>query len=107
MSGLANHFGEDASLDPPKTEALRAYLTANAADKFDTLAARRLSRADPNDPLRPTSSRFWRLRHAGISDAAFQSKAVQGRTQCAACHADAVDGLFSPLSVHLPEGADR
>ncbi|MBV1705030.1 MAG: cytochrome b/b6 domain-containing protein [Hyphomicrobiales bacterium] len=105
LSGLGHHFGEDASVDPSHVAHLKAYLDANSADHFDTLAAHALSRTDPSDPLRPTSSRFWRFRHDGLPKSVFDAKAVGGRTSCNACHKDAVDGIFSPFAIDIPEGA--
>ncbi len=103
MDHLDSHFGEDASLDPEETSAIRAYLLANSAEHVDTLAANRLRVVDPADPLRITSTPFWRRMHRGIPVAVFESRAVGGKGQCNACHHDASTGRFAPQAIALPE----
>ena len=44
MNELADHFGEDASLPADKGAAIRAYLTANAADAAPGKLARKYLR---------------------------------------------------------------
>jgi len=41
MTSLAEHFGEDASLDGPTTRHLASWLVDNAAETFDTESANR------------------------------------------------------------------
>ncbi|MEJ2623487.1 MAG: cytochrome b/b6 domain-containing protein [Pseudolabrys sp.] len=104
-ANLADHFGEDASLDAASTARIAAYLAANAAETADTLAANRLRRVDPAKPFAITATPFWRRRHGKIADAVFASKAVGSRGNCAACHADAASGRFYPGNIHIPAEA--
>ncbi len=102
---LANHFGEDASLDAAATARITNYLVTNAAETADTLAANRLRRVDAAKPFTITATPFWRRRHGDIADAVFASKAVGGRGNCVACHADARSGRFYPGNIQIPTEA--
>jgi cytochrome b len=107
MDHLDQHFGEDASLSPDVAQHIRAWLTAHAAERYDTLPSVRLTRRiDPTQPLRVTATGFWRRVHEGISDAVFADRKVGGRVECNACHRDAASGLFAPQSIEVPESAE-
>jgi cytochrome b len=105
MDGLAEHFGEDASVEPDMATAIRAYLANNSAEEWDTRAARELALANPRDPLRVTATPYWTRTHRGIAEAVFKSRAVGGKGACDACHGDAQTGRFDPQAVHIPERA--
>jgi cytochrome b len=105
MDGLADHFGEDASLESGVSAAIRAYLEDNAAERWDTRAARELTLADPSDPLRLTATPYWTRTHRRIPDAIFKSRAVGTKGACDACHGDASTGRFDPQAIHIPERA--
>ena len=107
MAHLDSHFGEDASLPAATAAKISAYLAANSAEHWDTLAAVRLAASfDPKDPLRITSTGLWKRMHGRISAATFKSKLVGGRGQCSACHADAASGMFAPQNISIPEPAE-
>jgi hypothetical protein len=99
MSGLDNHFGEDASLPPDETAALAAYLTRYAGEAWDTEAGREISRVSPDDPLRITASPHWRRKHHGLPAAAFSASNVKTEGNCSACHADAQSGRFADQAI--------
>jgi hypothetical protein len=104
MAHLDHHFGEDASLEPALTTRLHAWLLANAAEHWDTLAAVRIRESiDPADPMRITASLFWRRMHRRIPEATFANKEVGSRGACDACHTDASSGRFAPQSIEIPE----
>ena len=105
ITGLDNHFGENAGLDAETAARLTDYLTANAAETADTLPANRLRRVDAAEPFTITATPFWKRRHADIADAIFASKAVGGRGHCEACHADARSGRFHPANIAIPKEA--
>jgi cytochrome b len=107
MEDLPNHFGEDASLEPGLTSRIRAYLTMNAAEKWDTRAAHELQRSNPHDPLRLTATPFWIRMHQGIPESVFKSKAVGAKAACEKCHSDASTGRFDPQDIHIPERASQ
>ncbi len=107
MDGLSNHFGEDASIDPGLASRIRAYLTMNAAEKWDTRAAHELQGSNPQDPLRLTATPFWIGMHRGIPESVFKSRAVGAKGACEKCHSDASTGRFDPQDINIPERASQ
>ncbi len=105
MSGLANHFGENAQLDKAAGEAIALYLAENSAEHFDTLPAHLLRNVDSADPLRITSAPGWKRLHRKIGAEIFAAKAVGNSGACAACHADAPSGAFNPAMISIPAKA--
>jgi cytochrome b len=103
LDGLADHFGEDATLDPQQANSIRTYLMANAAEAYDTKPAHRLRRRDSANPLSIVATPFWRRVHSTIPDKTFAMKAVGRRSNCNACHADAAAGSFSPFAIAIPQ----
>ncbi len=99
---LADHYGEDASLDDDSTTKIRDWLMANAAETADTRAAN-VFQLNPAGGIKSlTDTAFWRARHRGLSDAIFKSKAVRARSNCVACHEDAESGWFNPFQIEIP-----
>lgn len=103
IDGLDDHFGDNASLDANLAERLRLYLAANSAEVWDTEAAN-LMRATASGSARPiTGSAGWKHAHRDVDPAAFTAKAVGGKLNCAACHADATAGRFLPRAIQIPK----
>ncbi|MEQ1695879.1 MAG: cytochrome b/b6 domain-containing protein [Hyphomicrobiaceae bacterium] len=102
LDRLADHFGDNATLEPAQVEHLRAYLTANSASAWDTKAAYVVGYPGTTSSLRITQSPGWKSIHRDIQDAAFTSKAVNGKLNCAACHADSNLGQFKPRAIAFP-----
>lgn len=111
IAGLDDHFGENASLDPATAAGINAWLTARAAETVETRPAVALARALAPDnqvaAISITGSQFWKRTHAGLSDAVFAARPVSTRSNCAACHADAASGLFSPFAIAIPKETSR
>ena len=105
LANLSDHFGEDASLKPDVAGHIRAYLTMNAAEKWDTRAAYEFQRSNPQDPLRLTATPFWVRTHRGIPESVFNSRAVGAKDACDKCHRDASTGRFDPQDIQIPERA--
>lgn len=97
MGGLANHFGEDASLPEATQAEIAAYLAANAADgsksRYGKKFMRRIDAAAT--PLRITETPFWRRAHDEISAARFTTASVKTPANCVACHKTAAKGVFA------------
>ncbi|MGB8313885.1 MAG: hypothetical protein WCE69_05290, partial [Aestuariivirga sp.] len=102
MSGLAQHFGEDASLDAAAEKEIADYLASHSAESWDSLAANRFRNIDAAHPLEITATRFWLRMHNDISPAVFSSKAVGAKQNCGACHRDAASGMFVPQDISIP-----
>ncbi len=83
---LANHFGEDASLDPATTKVITDYLVANAADSRNgnPRLLRGISATDT--PLRITETRWWIRSHGEVSASQFAQPNVKSKSNCIACH---------------------
>ncbi|MDP1669741.1 cytochrome b/b6 domain-containing protein [Phaeovulum sp.] len=103
MAGLKDHFGENAGLPAAEVEAITNWLVAHASETADTKPAYRIAARITQPPYSITGSRSWKRLHDDIPDALFASRAVGSRSNCAACHADAETGRFSPFAIDLPK----
>jgi len=103
MTGLPDHFGEDASLGQKTASNISTFLQANSATTFDTKVARRVGRSDTAS-LRMTDTRFWKKQHDEIDDAVFRMQGVGSKVNCNSCHKDAMSGRFGDANIHVPTG---
>lgn len=96
MGGLANHFGENAQLDPAVAADITSYLVANAADAGGNGKSRWMRRLKPDvTPLRITETPWWIRAHSGeVSPAAFADPKVGSKSNCIACHRAADKGYY-------------
>ncbi len=102
LADLQHHFGADASLSPDQIMQIRSWLDANAAGHWDTLPSHLLRDPAADGSWRITDTPGWRRRHRGIAAAVFAAAPVYRRSNCAACHADAATGMFSPQDIAVP-----
>jgi cytochrome c551/c552 len=88
MSGLSDHFGENADLAEPTRAEITAYLVAHAADAPGTANGRLFMRGvDPGAvPLRITQLPFWKAAHSEVPASEFRSAQVKSAANCLACH---------------------
>ena len=87
MATLANHFGEDASLDAEIREKVTKFLIDNTNKRG----------ADPNNPpLRFTTANWFTEEHQEERDATrmMKRRKVKSWADCVACHRDAKRGHF-------------
>jgi cytochrome b len=104
MTGLNDHFDDTATVLEPKRTELENWLVKSADLGWDTKAGQLIpSTLKPEEPLRITQSRFWERKHRKIPDAVFKSKLVGGKSNCLACHVDAVRGGFQRTGIAIPE----
>jgi hypothetical protein len=80
IAGLADHFGEDASLPPEAAAEIEAYLVANAG------------RGDASH-LRITEQP-WFLHEHRFGASVWQRPEIRSKANCEACHRDAARGSF-------------
>jgi len=80
MEGLADHFGDKASLPPEIAGPIRAYLTANAGRGDGRLT-------------RVTEQRWWLHEHR-FDPAVWKRRDVVSKANCEACHRGASKGLY-------------
>jgi len=107
MTGLDQHFGEDASLPAPEVAELSRYLTAYSAEAWDTEAGRRIAAVSPADPLRITASPLWQRKHHWLPATAFTADNVKSKSHCSACHSDAETGRFADQAITYDQGVFR
>lgn len=81
MSGLARHFGEDASLDAARAADIERYLVGHAGRGDGTV-------------LRITEQRWFLREHRKINAATWTRPDIKARSNCAACHPAAERGLY-------------
>lgn len=95
MSGLADHFGDDASLAPERVEGIRAYLTANAGDVRPAGAAGQYMRwvATGATPQRITENPAF-LREHDFRPSVWERPDVVTKSNCLACHRGADTGQY-------------
>jgi hypothetical protein len=105
MGSLANHFGDDASLDPAAAKELLDYLTANASDGGRSLkapAAGAATAATVNPP-RITETPYFQRKHDEIPTRLVAGNAEVGSfSKCQACHKGAEQANFNEDDVSIP-----
>lgn len=96
MGDLANHFGENATLDQALRDDIAAYLAQHAADAPGTKGAARFIKGLAADaaPLRITETPYWKREHDEIAEARYKDPKVKSRANCIACHRTADKGEF-------------
>lgn len=95
MSGLTDHFGENATLDPATAEGIKSYLMANAADAGNAKSRWMRGIAADQTPLRITETPRWIRSHQGeVSPKAFLRPEVGSKANCKACHTAADKGYY-------------
>jgi cytochrome b len=104
MAEQARHFGTDLALDGPTSAAVLAFMVRNAAESSPTEAAFKMNRSIPPEttPLRVTEAPYWVDKHSGIREFDWRLPLVKSRTNCAACHLDAVAGTFEDAAMRIP-----
>jgi len=96
MTDLSNHFGEDASLSPDKTQAIQEYLTANAGDVTNSGVARKYMMwiSPTGFPQRITENPAFQRKHQRFTDRVKQNPKIVTLSNCPACHREAAKGWF-------------
>ncbi len=104
MSGLEDHFGENAELDAETARHITDYLTANAADQSSTGRAPNVARTIGKDaPLRFTETRYFLRKHDEIPRRlVVDNPDVGSFSRCEACHTGAERGNYDEHQVRIP-----
>ncbi len=94
MSGLSDHFGENADLAEPTRAEITAYLVAHAADASGTPNGDLFLRGVDAGavPLRITQLPFWKAVHSEVPAREFKSAEVKSAANCLACHRGGGEG---------------
>lgn len=91
MGGLANHFGEDASVSAAAQKQILDYHLQNAGDVVDVREGRRTIEGLPAGSMRFSESPRFIKKHGNLDLAKRKAK---GKLDCMACHAGADKGNF-------------
>jgi hypothetical protein len=97
MSGLDQHFGDNASLDPTLAAQVGRYLADNAADAAGSPYGGKLTRkvATGATPQRITELPSWVNAHRKVPEWEWVHADVRTKANCAACHDAALRGYFN------------
>lgn len=107
---LADHFGEDASLDADTLKEISGYAMENSAEKSWYKRSRKIAKAteDGEAPLRITEVRYIKRKHHEIPEKMVKgNKDVKSPAYCNACHTKAEEGIFDEDTVDIPNFPNR
>jgi hypothetical protein len=105
MNSLAEHYGDDASLDELHATEIRGYLLDNAADRAGSSRARAFAAAADRGELLPriTTGRYFQREHYEIPVRVVRDNAeVVSFANCQACHRTADAGIYNEHQVVIP-----
>jgi hypothetical protein len=105
MSGLADHFGENAELSDYEAEYILNYLTQNAAESHSGEISRKVlwSLRSKQPPMRITETGFFRHEHDEISPRIrYNSGDEILFSSCDSCHTRAMQGSFKEHEIKIP-----
>lgn len=111
INNLADHFGEDASLDPARVAEISTYYKQNASDVSAVRAAKKW-RASGTFTRISDAPRFVK-KHGTCAPAVWTHEKVKSKANCLACHSTMqTDGStrenisFLPVSLQRKCGDD-
>lgn len=99
MTGLENHFDENAELDKETRQKIEGYLTQPGEENY----SRMLRNIDGAIPLRITELPHFRHEHDEIPIRFIEgNERISSLSQCNACHRNAEKGWFDEDNVVIP-----
>jgi hypothetical protein len=105
MSGLDDHFGDNAELDSQNHQAIALYLQDNSAEQSADRRSKQMLRglSAQQTPLRISELPRFKHEHDEVPKRVFQNNPeLTSLSQCPACHRDAKDGYFSERHINIP-----
>ncbi|MBI3599612.1 MAG: cytochrome b/b6 domain-containing protein [Nitrospinae bacterium] len=105
MSGLSNHFGEDAAVDDITQKEILGYLVSSSAEHSVSEASKKLlySIKKGDTPIKITDIPYWMKKHSEISDEVYKRKSIVSKSNCIACHPGSDIGSFEDRDIYIPE----
>jgi nitrate/TMAO reductase-like tetraheme cytochrome c subunit len=96
MDGLADHFGEELSLDEETTQKVLRYLLDNSADRSEKKGARKFLRglSSGDNPIRITDTPRWKEKHRELPESFWLDSRIAFKGECMVCHTKAERGLY-------------
>ena len=105
MSGLEDHFGDNAELDKDAHKTLLNYLVDNSADKSTHRRSKKIMRSirASETPLRITDISYIKREHDEIPNRLIKgNNKVSSLSNCNACHSTIDTGSFSERKINIP-----
>ncbi len=105
MTGLEDHFGENAELPVEDARGFTDYLVKNAADHANYKRSKKIMRSLRPDeaPLRASGTPYLINKHDVLSRRMVQDNPeVRSISNCEACHTKADTGSFSETGILIP-----
>ena len=105
MTGLQDHYGDNASLDAATVERIGNFLQATAADANGWGRSSRIARSleGREPPMRITETTYFRRHHEEIPGRlVLNNPDVGSYSRCEACHQGAARGDFNEHAVRIP-----
>lgn len=95
MTGLANHYGTDASLDEAAVRDITKWLNQTGGTYKRVVAT---SKED-----RITTTPWFTKKHREVEPNVFKRTSIKSAANCAACHTKAAEGNFDEDFVRIPK----
>jgi diheme cytochrome c len=105
MSGLDDHFGDNAELMPEDYTVILNYLSDNSADLSDYKRSRKLNNSLAKDeaPLRITEIPYFKRKHRELPLSRITNNPEIGTIgNCVACHRQADKGSYNEHEIKIP-----
>jgi Dihaem cytochrome c len=105
MTGLEDHFAENAELPLEDANSITDYLIKNAADHANYKRSKKIMKSlHPNQlPLRVSKTPYFIKKHNELSRKMVQDNPKVGSiSNCKACHTKAEKGSFSEREILIP-----
>jgi hypothetical protein len=105
MSGLEDHFGDNAELAPEDAATIRRYLTENAVDYVRLGRSAGVARSVPpgSAPPRISETSYFRRKHDEVPTRLVKDNPEVGSVaKCGACHRGAETRSFDEHRVRIP-----
>jgi hypothetical protein len=105
MSGLEDHFDENAEISAETEQRISAFLTANAADRTDREISSKMmwSLRDKPNPIRITQTTFFQHEHDEIPPSFLKQEEQEiSFANCDSCHTRALQGSYREREIRIP-----
>ena len=105
MSGLEDHFGDNAELDAETYQSISQFLMRYSADQSDYRRSRKFNQSIKSNgsPIRISDIPYFKHEHDEIPQRMVAANPeVKSFSQCNTCHAKAEQGSFNEHDVRIP-----
>ena len=107
MTGLDDHFGDNAELDTDTMTQISDYLRSSTTGTANNQRSRKFTYStSANTPIRITKLPYFIRKHDEVPQRIVKSEQVGSLSRCGSCHQDAARGMFDEDNVYI-EGIGR